>query len=93
MDMNLSDYIKLERGNGKALAEKLGISQSLLSQIAADSSATAPARCVLIEQCTGGAVTRRDLRPADWQQIWPELERRSSGRQEQDVNRALGASR
>lgn len=30
-------------------------------------------RCVAIEQATDAAVTRRDLRPDDWQAIWPEL--------------------
>ena len=30
-------------------------------------------RCVLIEQVTNGAVTRRDLRPHDWKELWPEL--------------------
>jgi len=30
-------------------------------------------RCVAIERATKGAVTRRDLRPNDWLQIWPEL--------------------
>ncbi len=30
-------------------------------------------RCVAIERATDGAVTRRDLRPDDWQDIWPEL--------------------
>lgn len=29
--------------------------------------------CVQIERLCDGAVTRRDLRPADWQSIWPEL--------------------
>lgn len=29
-------------------------------------------RCVAIENATGGAITRRDLRP-DWRDIWPEL--------------------
>lgn len=29
--------------------------------------------CAAIEQATGGAVTRIDLRPDDWQKIWPEL--------------------
>jgi hypothetical protein len=28
---------------------------------------------VPIEQATAGQVTRRDLRPADWGAIWPEL--------------------
>lgn len=29
--------------------------------------------CAAIEQATAGRVTRRDLRPDDWQRIWPEL--------------------
>jgi len=29
--------------------------------------------CAVIERATGGAVTRRDLRPDDWAEIWPEL--------------------
>ena len=29
--------------------------------------------CAAIEIATEGAVTRRDLRPDDWQKIWPEL--------------------
>ena len=29
--------------------------------------------CPAIEHATRGAVTRRDLRPADWHEIWPEL--------------------
>jgi DNA-binding transcriptional regulator YdaS (Cro superfamily) len=70
--MKLSEYIKAQRGNGTALADKLGISLSNLSQIASNSEGTSPARCVAIEKATAGAVTRKDLRP-DWKQIWPEL--------------------
>jgi DNA-binding transcriptional regulator YdaS (Cro superfamily) len=29
--------------------------------------------CALIEKATNGIVTRRELRPNDWQKIWPEL--------------------
>lgn len=32
-----------------------------------------PVSCVRIEKVTNGAVTRRDLRPDDWERIWPEL--------------------
>ena len=32
-----------------------------------------PKQCVRIEQVTGGAVTRKDLRPDDYREIWPEL--------------------
>lgn len=31
------------------------------------------AHSVAIEQATGGAVRRWDLRPTDWHRIWPEL--------------------
>jgi DNA-binding transcriptional regulator YdaS (Cro superfamily) len=29
--------------------------------------------CSAIESATGGEVTRKDLRPHDWQQIWPGI--------------------
>ena len=32
-----------------------------------------PVYCSRIEAATGGAVTRRELRPKDWHQLWPEL--------------------
>jgi DNA-binding transcriptional regulator YdaS (Cro superfamily) len=38
---------------------------------------------VAIESTTKGAVTRRDLRPDDWQEIWPELAQPST--QEKEV--------
>jgi len=30
-------------------------------------------QCVAIEIAVDGKVSRRDLRPDDWQKIWPEL--------------------
>lgn len=30
-------------------------------------------RCLQIEQLTNGAVTRQDLRPDDYWEIWPDL--------------------
>lgn len=32
-----------------------------------------PKHCVAIERATRGLVTRADLRPDDWRDIWPEL--------------------
>ncbi len=32
-----------------------------------------PIYCMAIERATNGLVTRRDLRPDDWWQIWPDL--------------------
>lgn len=40
-------------------------------------------RCVAIERATNGAVSRRDLRPNDWQEIWPELAQPSTSAEEQ----------
>ncbi|EOU1312217.1 transcriptional regulator [Klebsiella quasipneumoniae] len=50
----------------------MGISKSYLSQMAAGKVAVSPARCIEIEKATGRMVTRADMRPDDWQKIWPE---------------------
>ncbi|HHL0960307.1 TPA: transcriptional regulator [Serratia marcescens] len=72
--MELKQYInELERGGAKKLAEQLSVSKSYLSQMASGRTAISPERCVEIENATGGVVSRRDLRPNDWQKIWPEL--------------------
>lgn len=71
--MDLKTYLStLERGGASRLASSLGVSISFLSQMASGDAAISPARCVQIEQKTGGIVTRRDLRD-DWHLIWPEL--------------------
>lgn len=33
-----------------------------------------PVVCSRVESLSGCVVTRRDLRPKDWSQIWPELD-------------------
>jgi DNA-binding transcriptional regulator YdaS (Cro superfamily) len=71
--MKLREYLNAERGSSARLAAQLEVSPSYLSQMAAGDAAISPARCVLIEQYTDGAVTRRDLRPKDWMDIWPEI--------------------
>lgn len=45
----------------------------LISQWASGPRVPPLERCVPIERATEGAVTRRDLRPDDWREIWPEL--------------------
>jgi hypothetical protein len=51
----------------------LGVRQPTLQAWIAKKRPIPVKRCVQIEQATGGLVTRRDLRPDDWAQIWPEL--------------------
>jgi DNA-binding transcriptional regulator YdaS (Cro superfamily) len=72
--MDLKTYISSQRGRAKQLASKLvNVSPSYLSQMASGKVPINSERCVEIERVTMGEVTRRDLRPTDWQRIWPEL--------------------
>lgn len=55
------------------MAVSIGVSPVLVSQWSTGPRVPPIERCVPIERATGGAVTRKDLRPDDWQKIWPEL--------------------
>jgi DNA-binding transcriptional regulator YdaS (Cro superfamily) len=41
-------------------------------------------RCPDVERATNGVVTRKDLRPDDWQRIWPELANETPKRRKSD---------
>ena len=60
-------------GGTSALARVTGVKAPTVCQwISGDRPV--PARfCPQIEMAPNGAVTRKDLRPADWHLIWPEL--------------------
>lgn len=59
-------------GNMRKMADAIGVSSPTI--IGWRNKGSLPVkRCVQIEQATGGQVTRRDLRPDDWHEIWPEL--------------------
>jgi len=77
--MDLKTYISGERGRSAALAERLRVSRSYLSQLAYGKAPLSPERCVDIWRETDGLVTRQELRPNDWQRIWPELVMPSPG--------------
>ena len=55
-------------------------------------SPLAPATCVLIERHSLGEVTRRDMRPDDWQDIWPELADSETKHPAALANQAQGAT-
>ncbi|SPA44634.1 hypothetical protein CBM2629_A150436 [Cupriavidus taiwanensis] len=49
-------------------------------------------RCVAIERATGGAVSRKDLRPNDWHLIWPEFEEAKNQDASDDAQPPVGTS-
>lgn len=60
----------------KASAEeikKTGTSIGMLRQLAHGHRLASAKRAVLIEAASEGQVTRQDLCPDDWPEIWPEL--------------------
>lgn len=71
--MKLSHWLKEKYGRGQALAAAIGVPQSFVVKMAQGEKQVPAERCVPIERATGGAVTRKDLRPDDWYEIWPEL--------------------
>lgn len=71
--MQLKEYIQSERGKATTLAESLGIPLSYLSQMASGNRSITAERAADIELFTGGVVTRKEMFPAKWQRIWPEL--------------------
>lgn len=71
--MKLIDFVSQSgRGQGVALARTLEVSQPTVSDWCTGKKRVPVERCVPIERATAGAVTRKDLRPEDWAEIWPE---------------------
>lgn len=68
----LDKAIEVAQGVSK-LADQIGVRQSVVSNWRARGTLIEPLMCVRIERATNGEVTRRQLRPVDWQEIWPEL--------------------
>lgn len=81
--MNLLEYVKT-KSTQLELAAKLAITPVLINQWANRKRSIPAGRCVEIERATNGEVTRRDLRPEDWQKIWPELSSESNSRRVTD---------
>lgn len=71
--MKLNTWTSSERGRSLRLANALGLSAPTISDWCTGKKAVPVERCVAIERATNGEVTRQDLRPDDWQDIWPEL--------------------
>lgn len=69
--MKLKDYT--DTHTQISLAKLIGIAPSFVNQWVKGSRPVPITACVVIESVTNGAVTRQELRPDDFQKIWPEL--------------------
>lgn len=69
--MNLAQF--LTTSSQYLFAKDLGVSQGLVSQWILGKTLVSPKKCVYIERLTNGKVTRRDLRPNDFWELWPDL--------------------
>lgn len=76
ISMNLENYLsKIDTNAG--LARKLAVSPSLVSQWRNGTRPIPFERCPQIEAVTDGLVTRKDLCPDNWIELWPELAQQS----------------
>lgn len=55
------------------VVERTGTSRGYLKQIAYGNKQASAALAVSLERESAGALSRRSLRPDDWNLIWPEL--------------------
>lgn len=75
--MNLAEYFDSPGAMSiSALREHIGVKSDMQIrqwQHGYANRRPSPANCVAIRRATNGLVTLQELRPDDWQAIWPEL--------------------
>lgn len=75
--MELIEYVLSEAGESQAdLARRINVSAVQISHWANRKRPVPPKRAAQIELATSGRVTRQELRPHDFDLIWPELARK-----------------
>lgn len=84
--MELKEYFVSRHGEQAKMAKALGVSPSQMSQMVNGTCAISNERCVAIESLTDGVVTRKDLRPDNWQKLWPELAQQDQTNKEDAVS-------
>ena len=77
--MELKTYLSnLSTESRKVFAESVGTTSGHLANVSYGYKTLGEKVCVAVEQKTKGKVTRQELRPTDWQDIWPELMKRKT---------------
>lgn len=74
--MNLRTY--LDKNSNAEFARAINCPPAFVSQWKNNRRPVPLEYMAVIEQATGGKVTRKDLRPDDWHLIWPELARKKA---------------
>lgn len=73
--MTLSEYFDYLETHGQSeLARQLGVSRMNIFHWRSGNRPVPIKYAHAVEQFTEGKVTRKDLYPDTWKQIWPELE-------------------
>lgn len=73
MDKLLAYLNGLDFHQREVFAHKCKTTVGYLRKACSAGQSIGPEICVAIERASEGTVTRRDLRPDDWRDIWPEL--------------------
>lgn len=90
--MDLKTWVDAKRGRASTLAKAIGVYPSFVTKMALGKKPIPLEKCMPIEIATGGAVTRRDLKPQEYLKHWPELAITESDRaQLSDQRRAIEA--
>lgn len=71
--MDIRTYLEKSGISQSAFAEMAGVTQGMVWQWLKGLRPVSPTACVAIEKATGKAISRKDLRPSDWNKIWPDL--------------------
>lgn len=73
MDKLKTYLMALSVAERATFAQQCGTTWPFLRNIAYGYRLAGEKLCVAIEKASAAEVTRRDLRPDDWHEIWPEL--------------------
>ncbi len=73
MDKHPIDVAAEALGSQASLARALNVTRAAVSQWKDPGRMVPLEHCAQIELLAQGRTTRRQLRPADWHRIWPEL--------------------
>lgn len=72
--MDLKSYLDLcPRGEAKRLAREINDYPSNISLWKSGKKSIPVSKCLLLENITNGQVSRKELRPKDYEKYWPEL--------------------